>query len=344
MKNERVKYIDIINGIGIILVLLSITGSLSSECNKVIQVLCPGIIYAGFGALYSRKELRKMPIEKVIGKGFFSVFIPYIISGLVVCATESIRILFINKDASANDLMDKLTATFSLRGVYYLGFLSSFFIGISLYTLIRKKCNLTITAIIAVAFIAYVIYISSDMTIFVDTDNRMKNIVLGLCFTLLRSILGFAFITLGEIVDGISVKASKRKLLCAAVGILLLISSIVMATREQYLDTLFFVLGTKVWYFAASITGVSAILLIANWIGESRPLEYVGRHAKTIFIAFYIAGILELQNMAQYRVFYKFDNHFARRATAVIVTIALEAICILVCNAVFGNKDKDNKR
>jgi fucose 4-O-acetylase-like acetyltransferase len=148
MKNEHIKWIDILKGIGIILVVIFHFSDINLLDLWVLSFCMPLFFFAS-GYLYKKK-----PIVENFTHKFRTIVVPYICFGLITSAWSIINDIYFHREFSVTGyLIGLLKANYS--GIIYnreLWFLPSLFVTINLYNIFMNLFGKKLTYIIVLIF------------------------------------------------------------------------------------------------------------------------------------------------------------------------------------------------
>ena len=248
-RAERLSWLDVLKGIGIILVAIGHIYSNRIVFNWLYSFHMP-LFFLAAGWVYKEKT-----ILADIKRRIQTIVVPYFSFGLLVLLYwQVVERRFRDSDMS---FMDSLFGLFS--GCYdnldfnvHLWFLPCFFVTAVLFNILINLGGRK-TAYIVSAFMS-VIYIVLPMPELLWGFNRVFKYI--------------GFYAVGTLLAGKSVSKVKKKLGAGIVAMVLLILNFFLS---------FYNLTTGIMWFVTAFVGVSAMILISQLINENRIQQYLAR-------------------------------------------------------------------
>lgn len=338
MRSNHIRYIDVLKGIGILLVIFYGANVFSVEMTAMLKGIVP-VIFLGFaGALYVYESKNKR-INYLLGDNFRGLFIPYIWFSAISLVIEGIDVVRGGYRASFNR---DVVYTITLKGMNELGFLMLLFLALSGYEIVRCRCNLVITSLIVVILTGmggYVAYVFGRIG---EPESLSKVGVLSLIYMIWRSGIGLLCILVGELAVTFMNKCKDKKVMLGIAGFVLVVGGMAIAYINRGYSLMELTFGKPYLYALSSVLVIIGFILFGNWIDRFEPLEFLGRNAKVMFVTFYTFNILSFANRLGDNVFDSVSNYFVRKCVILLTCVFFEAVCIIICNRVaffmFGRK------
>lgn len=342
MENGHLKYIDLIKGIGIILVLLFGANVFSVETTATLVTIVPPVFLIGYGAYYRECGIRNNKISIVLKDNFRQYLIPYMWFSILELVIESIKVL--KADEYISGFNKDIILSCTLKGIGNIGFLALFFIAVSGYEIIRRKLNIIVTVVMSIVLLAMGLYVAYVFGRIEIPDNLVKYGILAFIYALWRGSICIIYVLIGELLASFLIKADSKKITLGITGVIIAIAGFVLGYRNRGYNLMDLCFGNRAIFICSTILFGAGIIMFARWIGEFRPIEFVGRNAKIMFATFFTCRILWFANTIGDKVFNAVENYFVRRCVIIFICIILEGICIVLCNNVlyfmFGRKSK----
>lgn len=249
MRAERLSWLDILKGIGIILVAIGHIYSNQTIFNWLYSFHMP-LFFLAAGWIYREKSIL-VDIKRRIQ----TIVIPYFSFGfLVLIYWQMIERRFRDSDMS---FIDSLLGLFS--GCYddldfniHLWFLPCFFVTVALFNILVNIGGRR-TAYLVSALMSLIYIVIPMHELLWGIDRVFKYI---------------GFYAVGVFIAGKSVKLVKKK---AEAGIV----AVVLLALNFFLSYYHLTMG--IMWFVTALIGVTAVILISQIINENRILQYFGR-------------------------------------------------------------------
>ena len=248
-RAERLSWLDVLKGIGIILVVIGHIYSNQTIFNWLYSFHMP-LFFLAAGWVYKEKT-----VLADIKRRIQTIVIPYFSFGfLVLIYWQLMERRFRDSDMS---FMDSLFGLFSgcydnLEFNIHLWFLPCFFVTVILFNILvnlgGRRMAYLVSALMSLAFIVVPMH--------------------GLIWGIDRVFKYIGFYAVGVFIAGKSVKAVKKKVEAGIVAIVLLALSFSLSCYH---------LTMGIMWFVTALIGVAAVILISQLINENRILQYFGR-------------------------------------------------------------------
>lgn len=249
LRAERLSWLDVLKGIGIILVVIGHVYSNRTVFNWLYSFHMP-LFFLAAGWVYKEKSVL-IDIKRRIQ----TIVVPYFSFGLLVLLYwQVIERRFRNSDTS---FMDSLLGLFS--GCYdnldfnvHLWFLPCFFVTVALFNILVNLGGRKF-AYIAVVLMS-LIYVALPMPELPWGINRVFKYI--------------GFYAVGVFLTGRETKIVDRKIRTGVVAVVLLILNFFLSYHN---------LATGIMWLVTALIGVLALILISQLINQNRVLQYLGR-------------------------------------------------------------------
>ena len=248
-RAERLSWLDVLKGIGIILVVIGHIYSNQTIFNWLYSFHMP-LFFLSAGWVYKEKT-----VLADIKRRIQTIVIPYFSFGfLVLIYWQLIERRFRDSDMS---FMDSLFGLFSgcydnLEFNIHLWFLPCFFVTVIIFNILvnlgGRRMAYLVSALMSLAFIVVPMH--------------------GLIWGIDRVFKYIGFYAVGVFIAGKSVKAVRKKVEAGIVAIVLLALSFFLSCYH---------LTMGIMWFVTALIGVAAVILISQLINENRILQYFGR-------------------------------------------------------------------
>ena len=248
-RAKRLSWLDVLKGIGIVLVTIGHIYSNRTVFNWLYSFHMP-LFFLAAGWVYKEK-----PVLTDIKRRIQTIVVPYFSFGLLVLIYwQVIERRFRDSDMS---FMDSLFGLFS--GCYdnldfdvHLWFLPCFFATVVLFNILANLGGKKIAYIVAA--LMSLIYVALPMPELPWGINRVFKYI--------------GFYAVGVFLTGRETKIVDRKIRTGVVAVVLLILNFFLSYHN---------LATGIMWLVTALIGVLALILISQLINQNRVLQYLGR-------------------------------------------------------------------
>lgn len=341
MQKNRVRYLDIYKGIGIILVVLGHMETTPYFLKLWLNAFHMPLFFVAAGLLIGDGRLYERETVPIIRGRARSILVPYLWFSLIAILWDGVKVLLAPASHSWSDVSGKLWDSLSLFGVSVLWFLPVFFVGVTGYQFLRKRLAYP-SALFIVTVLAVIICIFNGFPGEIAAREMSAGVfLLKLSCAVLRGCLGMFFCALGEGMGILTGYLAERR------GVMLL-AGLGMAGTGTYLATVnaqisgypvslcYLLVGNMALFFGAAICLAGGILLLCCCIGHLAPLEYLGRYSMIIMVTHLDMQVLNIAQRAGNMVL-KLTGHTVVCNIAVFATlIVLELFCIWLFDGCLG--------
>lgn len=155
-ESNRIDYLDMAKGIGILLVIIGHISYVSEPVRQYISSFHMPLFFVISGILLYYKQEETGSLRDFVGRKFKGLMIPYYFFSLCVLLIESARIIWKNANTWENVLRQAFQSL-CLQGVSVLWFLPALFIAEIVFLCLRKnfKSLWTVVFLIVLCFVTY---------------------------------------------------------------------------------------------------------------------------------------------------------------------------------------------
>ena len=335
MKN-RVTYLDLAKGIGIILVVLGHMENISSELRIWISSFHMPLFFVISGMLLALKGADKPIINDVKSGDEMKIFVVKTARGLLV---PYLWFSFIQ------NILDSLT----FSGVSVMWFLPALFLAeiVAMFIISRaRKYPLMIVFSLSLSVISYVIWTNIKLLYDAYSSIYFFATTLGFVRVFLRAItlsvhvvIGFLMYKLIEYAKDKWIKDNDNRVrgFDIAAGVILFVVNMGLCLKNGAVDNHFLTLNNLFLYYLCAFIGSMAIILICKGINSIPFIEYFGKNSLIIMathLQCYIlyAGILIAIAIDAYVTRAK---SYVYMFNSVVFTMLIEVAIITVINRFF---------
>ena len=345
---KRLKYIDALKGLGIILVVLGHT---------ILEYLYPidlkyfflfnSLIYIKYNVLYNFIYSFHIPLFFIIS-GYLiyhkyqnnfndinyknlikKTIIPYEIFS-IIAITINLIVDFYFGDNFVENLNKNIVYTLIFDGFSALWFLPTLLISKTIFLFINKnfsqkqKCILYIVLTI----ITYFFSLNYNFYYWINNSINIKTIFVLISNIINRSIIGTIFIMIGY-TSYYFINNQSNKILNIIISIIIIFINIVLSMFNEGVDLHYSVINNPIlYYYLAISTSISLIVLFKLMYNKFFiPLEFLGKNSLLIMCTHYPFQIIRVLSH-----YIKTNNVYTNEFIIFIFTMIIEIIIIILIN------------
>lgn len=336
-NQDRIKYLDIAKGIGIILVIMGHSGFLSDTLNFFINSFHMPLFFMVAGMLTFRRGFGGETASSFLLKKLRTLAVPYIwfsLLSFVFCFVEAL-VLGTFQTEFVGSIPLKIAAILTLDGNSVLWFLPALQFSLVITFILIDRLGQLRGAIIG-SILGILAFLCS---IFLPNPEDMTlplACLLMLVRVILRSLISAIFVLIGYIGAGLfeePVLKLKRPIQLL-LGIVLLTGCFVLSRFVPHNDFHRLYLGNGYMYCVCALSGSLGVILLSMGISAFRPLEFFGRNSLIVMCTHLDFNILYLSIKLAFLI-----NIYVTRAKSyvfmlviVAATLSIETIIIMVIN------------
>lgn len=263
--NKRIYYFDMAKGIGIILVVLGHLEYISMQLRYFIVSFHMPMFFIISGMLMQFIQEEKKDMKIILNRKVHRMMLPYVYFSILYFFIEIIY-LKLTGIGSWESIWLNVYQSLCLYGVSVLWFLPAIFFGEIMFLFLRKHLSNQLTALLVLAL--------TIIMCFANWGLEMLNMLYGnlLWFSLLhyflamiiRCFFSMSFICIGYYLFYIIKRKEQFSIIELILGILFLIITIIISQINGAVDLHFLVFSNVFFYYAASILGSLAIILLCK--------------------------------------------------------------------------------
>lgn len=295
MKEKRLDYLDMLKGIGIILVLLGHSPTLSEDIRTWLISFHMPLFFIVSGILFAFKDSAREQFRPYFNKRFKSTMIPYFWFSLINIGIDIYRFYAHPENVGPEVITADIVQTVSFFGISVLWFLPTVFLGeLCMYGLIRK-CPQWLIGGIGMVSIWFPSVGGWMIQTYLPMEGDLFFTWLGdLLMMLLRVLTALVFLLVGYVVyfglKRFSVKAMWEILL--GFGCLLL--NVLAAFANGRVDLHYLVYQNVLLYYLAACSAVIGLILICRHVRPARFLVFLGRNSLIIMLTHMDCQVMNL--------------------------------------------------
>jgi len=332
IERKREKYLDIIKGIAILMIINVHLPEGTSVFKGITYHITSFFMVAGI--LMCKKEEEKLSYKEFIIKKLKAIMWPYFTLSLIYIIIKTIIDVKIPTG--------EIYISANLIGIGTLWFLPTLFLGEVLIIPVLKKFRDKNKIIIPITLILSLIcaYVLNKNQIVgaphIDKENIILSIAINTTIVIVQSIIAACYVGLGYIIQQVINKTNCMKYsrkIYLIIGIILLIInyfiSFKISANLHYAE-----IYTPIYYFIGTIFGTLAIFNISYGIESIKflegPLGWLGRNSIILMtthveykIVYYAYGIVQLLNL---------NNKIVIGILELIVVLIIEIVIVNIVN------------
>ncbi len=323
MNKERIGYLDMVKGIGIILVVMGHSEYLARNVRIVITSFHMSLFFIVSGMLICQTGEERRRMSAILKRKTCGMLVPYAVFSAVYLA--------IYKNAVAPETFDGfLIQTFGLGGMSVLWFLTALFFAELAFLALRKVCkkNHAVTILVCAACAVLAPFLKTYLDAGFPRTNIALKLAGELLGTFLRSMVALGFLMAGYYLmpllglldkrlsgeacgesaaidtrtdmparsgreqsarrqsvrtDGAKLK-KPRRLLLAGAGILGLFLTVFLSLSNGLTDLRFMVFNRLWIYYPNALLATCSLILICKYGGTLRGICYLGANSLIIMV------------------------------------------------------------
>ncbi len=280
-KNNRIDYLDIAKGIGILLVILGHIPYISEPVRQYIVSFHMPLFFIISGILICHTWKEEENTASFVKRKVRGLLLPYAFFSVIYLLIELCRI-WVKGTGEWGNLFRQLFQSVCLQGVSVLWFFPALFFAESGFALIRRKCNHIITIIILpiLMLVAFRLTAKAHIFFFAHTEELGLSLLFDVVSMLLRSVFCIGLVGMGYYL-GLLLKGRRFPLL-AEVGVCAgsLMGVFLVTSAGMVVDLRYMFLGKLSMFLLTSILGSVGVLFLSRFLGHfpAFPLYKAGRY------------------------------------------------------------------
>ena len=341
MQKNRIRYLDIYKGLGIVLVVLGHMEATPYFWKLLLNAFHMPLFFVAAGLLTGEGRLYERESGSVIRDRARSILIPYFWFSLIGILWDCAKEFFAPMPHSFTGISGKVWDAISFFGISVLWFLPVFFVGATGYQLLRKKlaypAALALLASLAVGLCAF----KGVPGQAAGREMSAGVFLLKLASTVLRGCMGMFFCALGEGM-GILVRClAERKWVLALAGAGLTgagswLSVVNVRVSGYPVSFCYMLLGNGALFILAALCLTGGTLFLCCLPGRFAPLEYLGKHSLAIMVTHLDMRVIYIAQKAGGLALAATGRLFIQHIALFAVMVILELFWIWLLNGCLG--------
>ena len=289
MQQKRLDYLDMVKGIGILLVVLGHMEDISTELRIWISSFHMPLFFIVSGILIAVKNEQDSDFSKILYKKWKGIIVPYLWFSLSYFVIDIANVTIIGNIDTRTFIVDTISSL-TFYGMSVLWFLPALFVSSVSFIYLKKKLSdkIVLPALLVIAVTAYIIKIEFAKIYDMNADSLLITSLINIVYIFLRawiamSYLGYAFYIRkwyeAQVNGNEKFKTLDNRIFYLLVGIVLLVINIVVGMKNQCVDLRNILLNNVLLYYLAAFTGSFAIISICKAIPKINIITYFGKNS-----------------------------------------------------------------
>lgn len=295
MEEKRLDYLDMLKGIGIVLVVLGHTPTLSEGIRIWLISFHMPLFFIVSGILFAFKDSAKEQFRPYLGKRFKSTMIPYFWFSLINIGIDVCRSYVHPENVGPDVITEDILQTVSFFGISVLWFLSTAFLGeLCLYGLL-KKCPLWLIGVIGMVSLWLPTVGSWIIKLYLPMEGNLFFTWLGyLLMMLLRVLTALVFLLVGYVLYGWLKRSPIKAVWEIVLGFCCLLINAAAAFANGMVDLHYLVYQNVLLYYLAACSAVIGLILICRHVRPFWFLIFLGRNSLIIMLTHMDCQVMNL--------------------------------------------------
>lgn len=296
MEGKRLDYIDMVKGIGIILVVVGHSSYVPEDALTWLTSFHMPLFFIVSGILFAHKQSDQEPFGSYVKKRFCGMMIPYFCFSLIYLGVDYYYLYAHPEVIDQAFINSAVIQTLSFYGISVLWFLPTIFLGeLCLYGLIRKQYPMWLMGIIGlVSAWVPVAGVWLIQTFLHMEENFLLGWIGSLLMALLRVFPAVVFLMIGYGVYcwlcDLRLRAGQE----VAVGILCLFLNGAVAFANGRVDMHYLVFGNVFYFYLGACSAAIGLLLILRHVKYIWLLGFLGSNSLIVMLTHLDCQVMSL--------------------------------------------------
>lgn len=290
MEKKRVDYLDMVKGIGIILVVIGHSDYLAYHGLTVISSFHMPLFFIVSGMLIRHTGEEQREMKQIFLRKLKSIMIPYVVFCLIYLAIYGGYFCRVAGYLTPEYIQEIAVQAISLDGISVLWFLSALFLAQMLFLGLRRVCKKGIFIFIIATMAITACVIKPYVFGWLVAKSLWQKGLVGVLYAIFRSLAGAGFLLIGyltmelfEYLDD-TYRIKRTKLPELAGGSACLILTIILSIYNGRVDLHYMEFGNLFLYLICAYAGAMGLILICRNVPHQRWLAYLGINSLIIMV------------------------------------------------------------
>ncbi|MCR4684625.1 MAG: acyltransferase family protein [Lachnospiraceae bacterium] len=338
-QTKRLPYLDMVKGLGIILVVLGHIEYISDPLRTWISSFHMPVFFIVSGLLICHKNEDALPFKTILTKKSHGILIPYFWFSLLYLVIDIFNVCF--GKITRPDFIKNQIASVTFYGSSVLWFLPALFLAEIGFLFLHKKLPkyISIPLILLLAILAYCLELSVRPVYEASSDALLITTLIDFLRVFLRGALFMSFVCFAFHLYPLLTKGERFSILQLIAGIVFFVLNLALSQINGCVDTHFLKLNNvPLFYLCAVLGSVSLILICKNlspkYLG---PLMFFGKNSLVVMTTHLNTYILYFAQLIAWQI----DTVVTRAKSYVFIfnimifTFLFEALIIVIINRFF---------
>ncbi len=334
MEKKRITYLDMVKGIGIILVVLGHSTYAPDQAITWLASFHMPLFFMVSGMLIWQIGEETKPFLFSIGRKAKSIMIPYVTFSILFIIVKLLYLVRMPELITIEQIWDAIYQTVTFYGISVMWFLPALFVSEVIFLGLRKikqgKEVATIASIFVLGTLAVV------LKPFIDQISVVGiRYVSAMC---LRSFSAFVFVAVGYYIKKYILKdRSKWSMVELGMGMIMCGVVVYLSYITPRVDMNFLVFGNPLVFYGTAIMGTMGVVFICKNIPTIKALLYLGRNSLVIMATHMECQILMIAIMLSSYIskISPFAKEYVFYGSFIASLIVMEVITIYLFNHYF---------
>lgn len=290
-NTNRISYLDMARGIGMLLVVMGHIQYLSGNLLQYVTAFHMPLFFFISGILILEKKEEEKPYKELIKKKLYSIMLPYAVFSILSFLIESTRILIKGLD-EWNVVLRQLFQSCCLQGVSTLWFLPALFMSELLFIAIRKKNSYNGTLLLVALIVtgAGVLNTYEQDFAYIHAGSRVYRLFHDVCSMVIRNLFCVGFLCAGYFFHKVFLKRKLSGPIQVLCTLTFAVISYVSVSVAGFADLRYMRFRSWGLYLIIAISGSLLVLCLCKCF-ERLPknpigtlVEYYGRNSLIIMV------------------------------------------------------------
>ena len=285
MKEKRLDYIDMVKGIGIILVVIGHSTYVSEGTLTWLASFHMPLFFLISGILFAHKKSIHEPFGVYIKKRFCGMMIPYFWFSLIYIGVDYYYLYAHPELITQEFIHAAMLQAVSLFGISVLWFLPTIFMGELCFYGLLKKCTGWLLAILGAVFIWVPVWGKRWIETFINMEENLFMTWLGnLLMALLRVFPAVVFLMLGYGGYVILKRYRLKPVWEMIIGIACLLLNGAAAFANDRVDMHYLVFNNLFYYYVGACSATLGLILIFRNVKSLWLIAFLGSNSLVVML------------------------------------------------------------
>ena len=290
MREKRIAYLDMVKGVGIILVVAGHSEYLAHNVFTVITSFHMPLFFIVSGMLICHTGEEKRSFGQILSRKWKSLMLPYGIFSVIYLLIYGGYFHCLSGKLSVEQIREIVIQAVSLDGISVLWFLSALFFAQLIFLALRQKTGKICTIVLSALLALSACYLKPWFFSILPTGTLWGQWLSGFMYMLFRTAAGTGFLALGyATMEGLekldaSRKSTERLWRELLAGILCLVLTLFLSLYNGDCDLRYLLFHHLPVYVLCAYLGSMGIIFICRSIPAWKWLCFLGANSLTIML------------------------------------------------------------